>query len=284
MTKSNLTEKVQAFQVSGRNKESLVKEIALYVFSSFLIKNYLTEDQAGDFLCSFYHEIERIIHRFSYQGKPFEAYLNTILKWRIKTFVSRASREKYALRIVNDARFVNTIEQRYLPEDEVLGDRGAQTVKSNLNRADKKRLMLLYMKEYLVADPKYLTHVARITGFPERWIVERAEMLKVMVYKRIKRYKRLLEKRNRTFFKLYLTEKRQLEAYTPKEIQLYASRAKVLSLRLRQTNRELSRFSLRPTHREIAQVTGIPKGTVDSGMFYLKRSFSDTNGDHKKAA
>jgi DNA-directed RNA polymerase specialized sigma24 family protein len=36
---------------------------------------------------------------------------------------------------------------------------------------------------------------------------------------------------------------------------------------------EIAHVRLCPTHRDIADVLGIPKGTVDSGLYYLKESF-----------
>ncbi len=284
MTKSILTEKVLAFQHSGRGRELLVHEIALFVYSSFILKTSLSEDQTGEFLCFFYRDMDHLINRFSYQGKPFEAYLNFILKWRIKSFLSRISKKKEAVSIVNDARFVNIIQQEYpvLKKESVRVD--PQTAELVQSTTDKKRILILFMKEYVTSDPEYLPHVAHMTGFPEKWIEARAEMLKRMVYRRIKRYRVLSEKRNRTFFKLFLTEKKLADAYTTEDISTYAAEIKVLNKRLILTNKELSRVSFHPTNREISIVTGIPKGTIDSGLFYLRKLLNDTRNTGNKAA
>ena len=278
MTKSILTKKVLAFQHSGRGRGLLVHEIVLFVYSSFMLKTSLSEDQTGEFLCFFYRDLDHLINCFSYQGKPFEAYLNVILKWRLKSFLSRISRKKEAISIVNDARFVNIIQQEYpvLEREAVRVD--PQTAEFVQSTTDKKRILILFMKEYVTTDPEYLPHVAHMTGFPEKWIEVRAEMLKRMVYRRIKRYRVLSEKRNRTFFKLYLTEKKLADAYTTEDISTYAAEIKILNKRLLITNKELSRVSFHPTNREISMVTGIPKGTIDSGLFYLRKLL------HNKAA
>jgi hypothetical protein len=36
----------------------------------------------------------------------------------------------------------------------------------------------------------------------------------------------------------------------------------------------MSRVALAPTNREIGRVLGVPKGTVDSGLFWLKRKLA----------
>ncbi len=284
MTKSKLTEKVLSFQQSGRGRELLIHEIALLVYSSFLLKTSLSEDQTGEFLCFFYRDMDHLINRFSYQGKPFEAYLNIILKWRLKSFLSRTSRKKETVSIVNDARFINIIQQEYPVLEKEMIKVDPETAGMVQSITDKKRILILFMKEYVISDPEYLPHVALITGFPEKWIEVRAEMLKRMVYRRIRRYRTLSEKRNRTFFKLYLTEKKLSEAYTAEDISIYTSEITTLNNRLRLTNKELSRVSFHPTNREISMVTGIPKGTIDSGMFYLRKLLHDTSDRYGKAA
>jgi DNA-directed RNA polymerase specialized sigma24 family protein len=36
----------------------------------------------------------------------------------------------------------------------------------------------------------------------------------------------------------------------------------------------MSRVGMSPTNREIAAVLGVPKGTVDSGLYWLKRKLA----------
>ena len=38
---------------------------------------------------------------------------------------------------------------------------------------------------------------------------------------------------------------------------------------------EMSRVPASPTHKDIAAVLGIPKGSVDSGIYYLKSALED---------
>ncbi len=284
MGKSALTKKVITFQQSGQGEEKLIQEIALYIYSSFPVKTYLSKDQRGDFICSVYNEIGRIMNRFSFKGKPFEAYLNIILKWRIKSYLSRTAMKKDIISITNDAHFIYTAQLKS-PDEHKQGIEIDDEIASVIrNDTDRKRLLFIFMKEYITADPAYLPYVAQLTGYSERWIMDKAEILRHIVYRRIDRYKKLSEKRNKTFFKLYLAEKKQYEAYTEEEKKAYAVEAKMLKERLHRTNRDLSKFPFYPTHREISAVIGIPKGTIDSGLFYLKKSFYCSHKDSGKAA
>ena len=40
----------------------------------------------------------------------------------------------------------------------------------------------------------------------------------------------------------------------------------------------MSRVGIAPTNREIAEALGIPKGTVDSGLFFLKKKLAAALG------
>lgn len=293
MKENNLTEKVQRYQQTGLNKTELIQEIAVYTYSSVLLKKYLTEDQKGDFLCFFYSEMENLIERFHFIGKPFEAYLHTILKWRIKTFLVRDSKKRDVLHILKDRHFLeplHTIDRGIHADDEIEISSAALQVFHGVNtdpipaNSDKNRLLFLFLKEYTVSNPDYLPYISKITGYSEEWIIERAEILRTYVRKRMKRFKILTEKRNRTFFQLYLMEKKLHEAYTDSEKKLYSDKIKILTRRLQMVNKEISKISLHPTHREISSVMRIPKGTIDSGLYYLKKSFLKIDMEEEKSA
>ncbi|MCD6397755.1 MAG: hypothetical protein J7L71_09460, partial [Spirochaetaceae bacterium] len=40
-------------------------------------------------------------------------------------------------------------------------------------------------------------------------------------------------------------------------------------------NNQISKAPSRPTHQDLADVLGIPRGSIDSGIYYLKSAFED---------
>ena len=44
--------------------------------------------------------------------------------------------------------------------------------------------------------------------------------------------------------------------------------------RMRLAMNRMARVGLAPTNREIASVLGVPKGTVDSGLYWLKKKLA----------
>ena len=47
-----------------------------------------------------------------------------------------------------------------------------------------------------------------------------------------------------------------------------------MRLRMRTAMQRMSRVGLAPTNLEIAKALGVPKGTVDSGLYWLKRKLA----------
>jgi hypothetical protein len=78
-------------------------------------------------------------------------------------------------------------------------------------------------------------------------------------------------KRNRTFFGIQCLEariKRQRDGYRRQELEkeLAVHRKRVEAARL-----EVARVPRAPTNLDIAEITGIPKGSIDSTLFHLRR-------------
>ncbi|MCK5200436.1 MAG: hypothetical protein KAR21_18905, partial [Spirochaetales bacterium] len=63
------------------------------------------------------------------------------------------------------------------------------------------------------------------------------------------------------------------------ENQIKSLRKKINSM-----NREISNAIVRPTHKDLADILQIPKGSIDSGIFYIKNSFNELENIEKKSA
>jgi DNA-directed RNA polymerase specialized sigma24 family protein len=86
--------------------------------------------------------------------------------------------------------------------------------------------------------------------------------------------KLLRERRNRAYSRLLFMEK-ELSGETEHEAA-EALRRKIGKLKkiMMQASYEISRIPLCPTHNAIAEELGIPKGTVDTGLRWIKQKLS----------
>jgi len=141
------------------------------------------------------------------------------------------------------------------------------------NPVQQKRLLLLTMKGSLHIDTHIAWCVSTITGYTSIWILNCIQKLKETMHKRNHRLEQLRIRRNRYYIRIYdihidLTVETDIGKRKVLFKELY-----IIKRRMEQTITEISRIPRSPTHQEIANVMGYPKGTVDSGLYYIKNSF-----------
>jgi hypothetical protein len=143
-----------------------------------------------------------------------------------------------------------------------------------LRTCDRKGLLYLVLKCCRRLDPGGLAAAAAATGIDPRRLDGMAEQLRAGLEPVERRLAVLRERRNRAF-----SEARLLEAELAGRPD--DGPAEALRLRLAAANRRMNAAMARmarvrrdPTNREVARVLGVPKGTVDGGLFWLKRRLS----------
>jgi hypothetical protein len=278
----DITEKVLQFQKSGEGFEDLVQVVSVLIYSLLGKRYRLDSDERSDFFCGFYPRIPLLFHRFSYRGKPFQNYLFATLKWHIRTFIAERRAKTRQRTFFEQECFWNSPfspDTFTVHEDppkltpaakEVLDIQGNVTIENPVLR---KRLLLLLMKGSLQIENHIIQRFALLTGCNPSWVFGRIQQLKEAVLERSGRLNELRLKRNKYFVKIYTIH---IEiAFEPypwrreslcRELEFYKSR-------MRQILQEIGRCSQSPTHTDIAAVMELPKGSVDSGIYYISNSF-----------
>lgn len=273
MEKSNLTQAVEDFKRTGENEKEIIEEVACQIYFSPLLKKYLSREQRNDFLSLFYTGIPFLIRNYHYSGKPFEAYLHFIAKKRVLSYLKKQKEQHEITSIIEDAHFSQEVYQPAFTEDKTAAE---ETLVNNIKKVGKisnKRILFLFLREFSVSDPQKLSAASRLTGYDEEWIQQCADKLRVLVYRRIKRAEELKQYRNKTYFSLFLTERRLSDTVYESERKPLRDKITKLKKKLITINTALARTHPYPTHNEIALVTGDPKGSVDSGLYYIKKTF-----------
>ena len=87
-------ERVFAAQTSRRRRRALVNELGAYAyrFPRWTLRN-LDEDVPGDFYLFCHDKLGLMIDQFEDRGVPFEHYVNSVLKWQLRSFLG--SRRKH---------------------------------------------------------------------------------------------------------------------------------------------------------------------------------------------
>jgi hypothetical protein len=122
--------------------------------------------------------------------------------------------------------------------------------------------------------PENAPLLAAVSGVDENRILGLSALLREMRAPRELRLEIFRARRNRAFAQSRLLETElQSEVEPERAAVLRASLAKARR-RMRAAMIRMARVKLAPTNLEIARVVGVPKGTVDSGLYWLKRKLA----------
>ena len=296
MKSRKLTEFTNAlikYQQTGKGHKNLVEKIGIHVYT-ILKSNYKMEnDERGDFFCIYYPKIPYLIKQFEYYGTPFEIYLNVSLKWNIKSFRTLKSRYRSIQKAINKEPFYlvpnendfteNINTDLHISEDarEALQIEG---VKEILTDTIKKRLLYIYLIEADYLEERIKERIIRMTGYKKRWIESCSEKLKKKVDRRLNRITQIKNRRNSAFFEFHLLQEKCSFAENESEKEELESQIKNLRKKINNMNKDISNAIVRPTHKDLADILQIPKGSIDSGIFYIKNSFKELKNIEKKPA
>lgn len=123
-------------------------------------------------------------------------------------------------------------------------------------------------------DEESARPLAAIAGVTVEALLSLASALREMRRSRLARLETLRCRRNKAFSQARLIEA-ELKAETAPErieslqIALHRARRRTAGSAAR-----MAKVGVSPTNLEIARILGIPKGTVDSGLFWLKKKLT----------
>ncbi len=293
MNLKKLTDAVQNYKNTGKDKEGIIRKIGILVYELLKDKYKMNEDDRSKFFCMYYRKIPGLVERFEYRGKPFELYLYSSLRWNIKTFRTIESSYTGRFMAIHRKPFCLTPETEIQTETVQTELKISETAKKVLNintptqtipDANKIRLFFIYLIESEYLDERIRDGIIDIMGFNRNWVKECSEKLKTRNSERVRRIKSIQNRRNSYFLKIHILQEKYSFAENDSERDQLTEQISKLQYSIRRLNRIISRAMTHPTHREIAEILDLPKGTVDSGIYYIKNSFKKFESYEQKSA
>ncbi len=275
----SLTEKVLLYQKTREGLHDIVSALAPRVYQFPRRKMGWDEDACGEFFVFVQPRLIRLLDRFNDQGKPFESYLSAVLNWQLRNFARDRKRGErswnVSLRLdAEDPESQETREKtalRPVAEAVCMPESYASLIKTD---ADHRNFLFLALKCARTIGPDNAPLLAAVSGVAEDRILGLSASLQEMRAPREHRLETFRARRNRAFAQSRMLETElQGEVETERIAVLRASLAKVRK-RMRAAMNRMARVKLAPTNLEIARVMGVPKGTVDSGLYWLKRKLA----------
>jgi hypothetical protein len=255
--------------------EGLIFEYILENYQCFHLYDWEKDDYV-DYLCWLYPRMSRAIDNYQETGSTFEAYIAALVRWSAKEYRSRLAdhhiTERAAWTLRSSEAAACDSEPEYLP------------LESNPGKVvNPRQILLLLLKSYYFVSEDFLARAAPQLGMKKKQLSGMVHKLRELRMDREEEIRTLQERIYCQFYRCITFEKR-LNA-VPESSAHYAkmkSRLKRARSRLETMRKRLTGIRRDATNRQIAEVLGIPKGTVDSNLSALKNRIKRINRSGRK--
>ncbi len=282
MDAESLNSLVVYYQNTGLGLAEILKRLSLRIYRYPLSKCRGNEDDSGEFYLFFYPRLLRTLRKFQDRGKPFEWYFNSVLHWHYKEYCSQKRREEIRWTVARNAAFwelpdPNAVSTR-MPVSEgscrsiIPMDRWGKSRQATYRR----RVLLLALKNARNLDDSAFSWISRLSGVKEDHLVGMVERLRANLYQRELRLHKLYMRQNKIFTKILLLQRDLIWEVDPAVKTEIALSLSQLRVRLRTLQKKIRGVKLRPSNREIAELLQIPKGTVDTSLFWFRRQLKES--------
>lgn len=296
---SGMGERITEFQKSGQNKAALIEEIVKDVVNRKDHYGFRDRDQALELLGGFYHRIDAMIEKYRGTDKGFEPYMSSSLHYfkkneeclarernfRESGFITRPEFHAYSVSDAYGDQGIPECEEeeaaidpeRFMIALSVDPERSASRVSAS------KRVLFLALKCAFLLEDAHIERLGRITGLGEGHLRSRVDALKELAEDRYRRRESHVRLRDKIYASLCFYENRLKDELDPEKREEWKGIIARHRRRLQSVRQKIRAVPVQPTNEEIAMVMGLPKGTVDSGLHYLKNRDSALRDAARKA-
>ena len=281
------------FQRTGKGRRALLDELATYAYRYPRRKlPTLDEDAAGEFYLFCHDKLEQLIVRFRDCGKPFERYVNSVLSWQLRSFLAKRRRTEHAWKTSLHSQLwdspdlvpgVGATQQEAAPQPASwernlkslraagCGPEQRGAVPAIASPAVRRRLLYGVLKTGHRLDERQMAAAARAVGCELSRLHFLIDELRRRRAPTQRRLELLRARRNRAFAQLQLWSAAAHQDTDSERRAQAAARAARHRRAVVAAQAELARVRVAPSNRDIGALLGAPKGTVDTGLYWLQR-------------
>jgi hypothetical protein len=307
MQQATLNELVIAYRSSGEGRDLILEKVAALVYDRHRQYGFDDEDDAANALLRFKERIGRLVDRFEDRGLPFDAYLAANLRYLAKT-ARRERRRAYERESVCERAVFGDLHtpgqeawdlEAALPVDQPgpgvappqpAPGRGAAARRRPRARggliprcpaeaaAYSSRLVFLAIKCAWEIGEETISQVAASAGVGREWLGAAIEQARRSMESERARVDYLGQRRNASWTRLRLLEARLAEETEPYRRSLLEASLHREADRYAKVREEFSVLRTIVPNSLVARILGVPKGTVDSGLYYLRKRYGQPEG------
>jgi DNA-directed RNA polymerase specialized sigma24 family protein len=244
--------------------EGRIFEYVLTNYRRFCVYDW-DKDEYADYLCWLYPRMSRAIDNYQETGSSFEAYIGALVRWSAREYRSRLADHH----ITESAAWTLRLSELPVHNSEPEYPQPEQQREKVVN---PRQILLLLLKSYYFVSEDFIGRIAPCLGMEKEELGGIVHKLRELRTDRDEEIRGLRERIHCQFYRCITFEKR-LNA-VPESSAHYAkmkSRLARARVRLGAMRKRLAGIRLDATNRQIAEVLGIPKGTVDSNLSALRQ-------------
>ena len=254
--------------LSKKNFESMIFQYLLDNYDKYGVFNG-SRDLWDEFLSWFYPHLDRAIDLYRDLGSSFDAYIASLIYCASKEYRSREAEHYLTECICWQAK----AEDMHLRENEPEYSELRENFSIPKDVKPRQILFLLLKSYYFVTD-EYVERTAKVIGMKGETIWKMIEQLKELYSRREAEMMELRERVYCQHYRCLVYQKRMVISQQGTEhYEKMRRRFERAKKRFSTMKKRLGGIKMAASNRMIADVLGIPKGTVDSGLSAIKNRF-----------
>jgi len=272
----NIKKSYELFTKGLIKKKSFQDDILKYVYRQVERDKYI---EAGDFILDFIPKVSSIIENYDANLSSFQHYINRHIKWMMFSFSKVYIQEKekseaYQYHYIAECKesfFFMEEESEYKISEKALKLLSISNGKIT-KESSRKRLEIFTLKNSRTLTSDQISILAPLLDRTPEWLYNVKQKLDKKCENRIKNREYLQERHNRLFIEITKDQKRLTNMEDSYEKELLFEKMRNKQERKSRINEKLKKRNCGPRNEEIALLLNIPKGTVDSSLFYMKKA------------
>ncbi|MDR0639453.1 MAG: hypothetical protein LBG27_11235 [Spirochaetaceae bacterium] len=235
-----------------------------------------------DFLIWLYPRIHSAIDNYKNTGSSFESYLYSIVNKAYKEFQLKDHEHRVTEHTVWTEKsyeftgYEYAAESKYAAENEVCYTAGMENdrLKPFLRVSNPRQILILLLKSYYFLSDDFIARIAPALGMDKEEINRLIMELRDLCAEREQEIHDLRERVHTQFYRCLSFQYRAEAAPADSSRQQYYLECLNRGLkRLCSMRKTLRNLHVDASNKEIAEVLGISKGTVDASLFTVKKSY-----------
>jgi hypothetical protein len=252
-------------------------------------------DDCEDFVSWVYPRLSRAIDAYRDRGASFEAYVGAMIRLSSKEYRSRMmdkriteytawtlrSPDMYACQSSPEytgpeAVYDAAVETEDMREDRRVSGTPVLPGAKPGRKKSPRQLLILIMKCYYYVSDDFLERAAPLAGIEKEYLKQLIDKLRQLRFKRDEELRGLRERIHCQYYRCIIYEKR-LAAMTEHSTMFLKMESRLEKARRRLAAMRKRLAGIRPdaTNRQIAEIIGLSKGTVDATLFTLKKRWKN---------